>query len=120
YHLKEFTDRPPENSKELFNLRHSSLRTTIERGFGILKKCFRAIDFKPFWSFKIQVDIVLASCILHNHIMTIDPNDIIMEEETCTRETLGQRYNLSQREENREWSMKRDMIASSMWNDYAM
>ncbi|KAG5232567.1 nuclease HARBI [Salix suchowensis] len=35
YHLNEFTDRAPENEKELFNLRHSSLRTVIERGFGI-------------------------------------------------------------------------------------
>ncbi|GAV89045.1 Myb_DNA-bind_3 domain-containing protein, partial [Cephalotus follicularis] len=33
-------ERPPENEKELFNIRHSSLRTTIERGFGILKKRF--------------------------------------------------------------------------------
>jgi hypothetical protein len=30
YHLKEFSDHPPKNEKELFNLRHSSLRTTIE------------------------------------------------------------------------------------------
>jgi hypothetical protein len=30
YHLKEFSDHPPENEKKLFNLRHSSLRTTIE------------------------------------------------------------------------------------------
>ncbi|GAV72589.1 LOW QUALITY PROTEIN: Myb_DNA-bind_3 domain-containing protein, partial [Cephalotus follicularis] len=29
---------PPENEKELFNIRHSSLRTTTECGFGILKK----------------------------------------------------------------------------------
>ena len=40
YHLKEFSDRPPENEQELFNFQHSSLRTTIERGFGVLKKCF--------------------------------------------------------------------------------
>ena len=37
YHLKEFSDHRPENVKELFNLRHSSLRTTIERVFGIFK-----------------------------------------------------------------------------------
>ena len=30
YHLKEFNDRPPKNECELFNLHHSSLRTTIE------------------------------------------------------------------------------------------
>ena len=40
YHLKEFSDRPPKNERELFNLRHSSLRTTIEQGFGVLKKRF--------------------------------------------------------------------------------
>ncbi|XP_071928355.1 uncharacterized protein [Coffea arabica] len=41
YHLKEYDDNPPQNEKELFNLRHSSLRTTIERGFGVLKKRFK-------------------------------------------------------------------------------
>ncbi|KAG5255009.1 nuclease HARBI [Salix suchowensis] len=30
YHLNEFTECSPENEKELFNLRHSSLRTAIE------------------------------------------------------------------------------------------
>ncbi|XP_052483726.1 uncharacterized protein LOC105784917 [Gossypium raimondii] len=41
YHLKEFGAEGPENAKELFNLRHSSLRITVERVFGILKKRFR-------------------------------------------------------------------------------
>ncbi|KAG6500712.1 hypothetical protein ZIOFF_040562 [Zingiber officinale] len=36
YHLQEFTGqgRHPENAKELFNLRHASLRNAIERIFG--------------------------------------------------------------------------------------
>ena len=55
YHLREFSDRPPENERELFNLRHLSLRTTIERGFGVLKKLFWVLDAEPFWSFEIQV-----------------------------------------------------------------
>ncbi|KAK9058168.1 hypothetical protein SSX86_023008 [Deinandra increscens subsp. villosa] len=38
YHLKEYSKRAPENSKELFNLRHASLRNAIERAFGVLKK----------------------------------------------------------------------------------
>ena len=42
YHLKEFSDCPPKNESELFNLRHSSLRTTIEQGFGLLKKNFES------------------------------------------------------------------------------
>jgi hypothetical protein len=35
--LNEFTERAPKNKKQLFNLRHSSLRTAIEQGFGILR-----------------------------------------------------------------------------------
>ncbi|KAK5793591.1 hypothetical protein PVK06_034743 [Gossypium arboreum] len=61
YHLKEFSAQGPENAKELFNLRHSSLRITIERVFGILKKQFRVLDAEPFWNFQTQVDIVLAA-----------------------------------------------------------
>ncbi|PPD72755.1 hypothetical protein GOBAR_DD30345 [Gossypium barbadense] len=38
YHLKEFAAEGPKNAKELFNLRHSSLRITVERVFRILKK----------------------------------------------------------------------------------
>ncbi|XLU66840.1 hypothetical protein S245_025893, partial [Arachis hypogaea] len=30
YHLKEYARRGPENEKELFNLRHASLRNIIE------------------------------------------------------------------------------------------
>ncbi|GMI80922.1 hypothetical protein like AT5G41980 [Hibiscus trionum] len=48
YHLKEFSNHHPENVKEPFNLRHSSLRTTVERVLGILKKHFRVLDAEPF------------------------------------------------------------------------
>ncbi|KAK5785457.1 hypothetical protein PVK06_040046 [Gossypium arboreum] len=74
---KEFSDQGPENAKELFNLRHSSLRITIERLFGILKKRFRVLDAEPFWKFQTQVDIVLACYIIHNHIMGFDPSDLL-------------------------------------------
>ena len=79
YHLKEFSDHPPENECELFNFCHSSLRTTIERGFGVLKKCFQVLDTEPFWSFETQVEVVLACCVISNHIMGVDPTDYIME-----------------------------------------
>ena len=78
--MKEFNDRPPENAQELFNLQHSSLRTTIERGFEVLKKRFRVLDAEPFWSFETQVKVVLACCVVHNHIMGVEPNDHIMED----------------------------------------
>nr|KAJ0211521.1 hypothetical protein LSAT_V11C400162550 [Lactuca sativa] len=43
YHLKEYSARALENAKELFNLRHASLRNAIERAFGVLKRRFPII-----------------------------------------------------------------------------
>ncbi|KAH1064040.1 hypothetical protein J1N35_029027 [Gossypium stocksii] len=121
YHLKEFSAQGPENAKELFNLRHSSLQITIERVFGILKKRFRVLDAEPFWNFQTQVDIVLACCIIHNHIMGVDPSDLLNQglyeepESDLIISTLTER---EEREEAREWSAKRDEIAQTMWTDY--
>ena len=43
YHLKEYSVCPSRNAKELFNLRHVSLRNAIERAFSVLKKRFPII-----------------------------------------------------------------------------
>jgi hypothetical protein len=70
YHLTEFGSRNhPTNAKELFNLRHSSLRVIVERAFGALKGRFIIIDNKSFHKYKTQVKLVLACCILHNWII---------------------------------------------------
>ena len=61
-----------------YNLCHSSLPTSIKRCFWVLKKHFHELDAKPFWSFPTQVDEVLAYCIIHNHIIGVDPLDSIM------------------------------------------
>lgn len=37
YHLNEWGNNPVQN-EELFNFRHSSLRVTVERAFGALKR----------------------------------------------------------------------------------
>ena len=116
YHLKEFSDHPPENAKALFNLRHSLLRTTIERGFGVIKKRFRVLDAEPFWSFNTQVDLVLACGVIHNHIMGVDPNDPIMQVETCETKSSDQ-VQPSRCEvivESRECDNKRDEICQAM------
>lgn len=106
YHLKEFSDNPPRNDKELFNLRHSSLPTSIEHCFWVLKKHFHALDAKPFWSFPTQVDVVLACCIIHNYIIgdSIMSNglrgSLLANENTSIRVQQSQR---EVQEENREW-----------------
>jgi hypothetical protein len=70
YHLKEFArgDRGPLNAKELFNLRHSSLRTVVERVFGIMKKRFAILRHGCQYDLGTQVKMVQALCVLHNFI----------------------------------------------------
>uniref|UniRef100_J3KYY1 WRKY domain-containing protein n=1 Tax=Oryza brachyantha TaxID=4533 RepID=J3KYY1_ORYBR len=59
YHLNEWGNNPVQNEKKLFNFRHSSLRVTVERAFGALKRRFKILDdATPFFPFPTQVDIV--------------------------------------------------------------
>ena len=120
--MKEFNDRLLENERELFNLHHSLLRTTIERGSGVLKKHFRVLDAEPFWSFETQVKVVLACCVIHNHIMGIDPTEYIMEAVMNQVESSGsQQETQSHRdsiEDSRVWNAKKDEICQAMWSDY--
>ena len=106
----------------MFNLRHSSLRTTIERGFGVLKKRFRVLDAEPFWSFETQVKVVLACCVVHNHIMRVKPNDHIMEDAMNQVESSDPQQETQSRresvEDSRSWNAKRDEICQAMWPDY--
>ncbi|KAL9687400.1 hypothetical protein QQ045_031801 [Rhodiola kirilowii] len=44
YHMPTFRDDDqPTGVHEIFNYRHSSLRTTIERAFGILKNSWKIL-----------------------------------------------------------------------------
>eukprot|EP00262_Sarcandra_glabra_P013627 TRINITY_DN3822_c0_g1_i1.p1 TRINITY_DN3822_c0_g1~~TRINITY_DN3822_c0_g1_i1.p1 ORF type:complete len:128 (-),score=5.77 TRINITY_DN3822_c0_g1_i1:203-586(-) len=69
YHLSDYkTSRRPQNARELLNYNHSSLRNVVERTFGVLKKRFPILKTTPTYAYSTQVDIVLACCVLHNHI----------------------------------------------------
>ena len=69
YHLSEFQgDNLPTNPKELFNHRHSSLHNVIDHTFRVLKARFPILTTAPPYPIETQVKIVLAYCILHNHI----------------------------------------------------
>ncbi|KAL0011193.1 hypothetical protein SO802_006301 [Lithocarpus litseifolius] len=82
YHLKEYSVHPPKNAKELFNLRHASLRTTIERAFGVLKKRFPIIasTTEPNYCVDTQNEIILACCILYNYLMGVDLDESLIDE----------------------------------------
>ncbi|KAH1106589.1 hypothetical protein J1N35_010357 [Gossypium stocksii] len=74
-----------------------------------------------FGNFQTQVNIVLACCIIHNHIMGVDPSDLLNQglykepEFDLKIPILTKR---EEREEAREWSAKREEIAQTIWIDY--
>ena len=69
YHLREqarATQRP-QNAKELFNLRHASLRNIIERTFGVLKGRFVILQKPPRrYTIRTQVQLVFTLTALYN------------------------------------------------------
>ncbi|KAM3247798.1 hypothetical protein P3L10_009565 [Capsicum annuum] len=132
YHLQKYSDCSPQNERELFNLHRASLRSSVEHAFDILKRRFRMIDNEHFWDFKTQVNVALALCILHNHIVDLEPNDIIIQEvdveaviqlqnAQITQNSQGSQSYQTQRErreEARQRSSKRDAIAHAMFVNY--
>ncbi|KAI3834534.1 hypothetical protein MKW92_015110, partial [Papaver armeniacum] len=80
YHLKEYGGNRPKDAKELFNLRHSSLRNVVERVLGILKRRFTILQVQPQYPYESQVKIVLACCIIHNHIRRECINDLFLDD----------------------------------------
>ncbi|XP_056175904.1 uncharacterized protein LOC130140479 [Syzygium oleosum] len=69
YHLLEFRQGPaPSGYREIFNRHHSSLRSEIERAFGVLKKKWKILKHMPSYPFEKQVKIVIAAMTLHNYI----------------------------------------------------
>ncbi|XP_068666360.1 uncharacterized protein [Aristolochia californica] len=81
YHLQEFGNNTPMDERELFNRRYSSLRSTIERTFGALKARFNILKDAPPFDFDVQVNIVIACCVLHNYIRIEDHMDLFEDEE---------------------------------------
>jgi hypothetical protein len=117
YHLKEYRNRNyPTNPKELFNLRHSSLRVTIERAFGALKNRFRIIDTnKPFHPLRSQVKLVLACCILHNWILSFGIDEVVPEEFSWVPNVTNTHPHPAHMDDNAAWVLQRDQWANHMW-----
>ncbi|XP_076949461.1 uncharacterized protein LOC143622107 [Bidens hawaiensis] len=67
YHQSQFQREPLNNMQEAFNRSHSSLRSYIERSFGILKKRFKILGTMPKYSVKTQIDVIMATFALHNY-----------------------------------------------------
>ncbi|KAG6468783.1 hypothetical protein ZIOFF_073476 [Zingiber officinale] len=123
YHLKEYSQHPPENPKELFNLRHSSLHNAIERAFGVLKNRFPILAEMSRYDVETVSEIVLACCILHNFLVDFDPDEEIIAQ--VDRDLMNNEHDhglangaIVRGEDGRRGEILRDSIAAQMWNDY--
>ncbi|WVZ83599.1 hypothetical protein U9M48_030730, partial [Paspalum notatum var. saurae] len=100
HHLKEYGGRNyPTNPRELFNLRHSSLRVTVKRAFGALKNRFRILDNKPFHPLDTRhgVDEVIP-----------------LEASWVPNVNVPHSYGIAM-DDNAAWAHIRDEWANSMW-----
>ncbi|XP_023767600.2 uncharacterized protein LOC111916207 [Lactuca sativa] len=97
YHLKEYSMRGPQNSKELFNLRHASLHNAIERAFGVLKRRFP---------------------IIRNEDLDINLEDEVMQEILNGPQEQDRRNSTETDEDNSRVDQLRNSIANEMWANY--
>jgi len=120
YHLREqarATQRP-QNAKELFKLRHASLRNVIERTFGVLKGRFAILQKPPRqYSIRTQVNLVFALTAVHNfmNLHGCDPEDEVIDDDDSEDEE-GESNN--GQDHDASMNSRRDNIAREMWEDY--
>ncbi|KAK2403074.1 hypothetical protein QL285_052545 [Trifolium repens] len=77
YHLSQFENELPTNAQEAFNRLHSSLRSCIERSFGVLKKRWKILGQMPQFSVQTQIDVIMATFALHNYIRMNSHDDLL-------------------------------------------
>ncbi|GJT89445.1 putative nuclease HARBI1 [Tanacetum coccineum] len=127
YHKSQFENEPPKNMKEAFNRSHSSLRSFIEKSFGILKKRWKILGGMPKYSVETQHDIIIDVFALHNYIRNNDKEDKVFttfeqhsdymgcDELRDVRGTVTNNDNISSGTSN-EMKQIRNDIATSIWN----
>ncbi|XP_030936489.1 protein ALP1-like [Quercus lobata] len=77
YHIPDFQRGSQlHRSEERFNYLHSSLRSVIERTFGVWKNRWKILRCMPGFSIRTQNKIIVATMVLHNFIRIHDDNDV--------------------------------------------
>lgn len=78
YHLQETARNHlrPVSPKELFNLRHSQLRITVEKAFGMHKAMFKILTMQPQQSIDTHIKLIYAIAVVMNFRLDHgDPED---------------------------------------------
>ncbi|CAH9104580.1 unnamed protein product [Cuscuta europaea] len=128
YHLQDFGGQGchPENERELFNLRHASLRNVVERIFGIFKSRFAIFKSAPPFPFKTQAELVLACAGVHNFLrkecssdeFPVSSDDEDSSDESLIEDDEDEIDTLQTQDEQRQYANQwRNGIAQQMWTD---
>ncbi|KAI7933627.1 hypothetical protein MJO29_016772 [Puccinia striiformis f. sp. tritici] len=130
YHLKEQAtcSLKPANPKELFNLRHASLRNVVKRIFGCLKAKFKILTTPSEHNVYSQVQLVYAITMLWNFLRRHDQYEDIPEvdeeaqvnqeeDDNLNSAATGTPYRRSRADDTAMIS-KRNRLAEKMWNQY--
>jgi len=124
YHLREWeaSKARPSDYRELFNLRHSSARTVIERTFGVIKRRFKMFQARTEYPLKTQAQVIPALCALHNFILTFDVDDApdpagldVVDNIGSAEVSWASGVTSAERERAAE---RRDDMAKQMWEVY--
>jgi hypothetical protein len=119
YHLQEWraAQNKPTNSKELYNLRHSSARVKIEQAFGFLKRRSKIIrQSAPEYSMEKQQAIVYACAGLWNFIHKLRTPPGLTDEELRYLEEAKLRAD--RRNSGKTMEEIRRTSAVRHWNSY--
>jgi len=122
YHLHEWSlsGRRPVNEKELFNLRHASLRNVVERSLGVLKARFRLLQAeRRGLSMADQIRLTYACVYLHN-FLNASGDDPEAEATVLDDRALRDCEEDSSAFDAPEGNKKRDKVAKDMWESYQM
>jgi hypothetical protein len=107
------------NKEEWFNLRHSSLRTTVARLFGILKCRFQILSHAPEFLFSTPVKLVYATTALYNFISSYEGSSLDFGDdlggEKNEENLSGEGFIMV---DSVEIKRKRNEISQKMWEDY--
>ena len=101
-------------------MQHSSARNVIERAFDLLKGRWGILGRRSSYSIKIQVRIIVACALLHNHVLREMPVDT-QESFPCSNFSEGQELegnhiiHLEPSDACNEW---RDNLAREMFDHW--
>jgi hypothetical protein len=124
YHLKEQAKAGlrPANQKEIYNLRHATLRNIVERIFGCLKRKFPILQTAPEVELKKQVHLIYALCALWNYIRSHEQLDNLFDDPDEERRLIessntdDEPFNVA--DEDSIMKSRRDRLAKKLWLQY--